>query len=260
MKENSRHGQDECPADAASVRTATKLKAKGLLQRRRSAPCGISIDVHLLRDAIRPSRYSLFNQLPLFPPEDLLGLESQIQASTQHACTKGGARLCSGPGVSESDARPRTLESFHYDVHLITGPRIQRRSIVIRGNSLFIAKSKLDSASRVKAHVRLQEAWVSSCVDEVCELSVPSDQAFVLGWPISNHVLLFSCTEHRNTCLTIFEEHNRQGEGEGGTQVHPTESGGTRHRRCRLCQNTRSKQYNNRPGSDTDGTPLLRHV
>lgn len=57
-----------------------------------------------------------------------------------------------------------------------------------------------------KDQLRLSEMWVTDCMGEVMEATLPPNTAFVLGWPITNCVAAFSSPEEKSLWYTLLSK------------------------------------------------------
>ena len=57
-----------------------------------------------------------------------------------------------------------------------------------------------------KEQLRLAEMWVTDCMGEVMEATLPTNTAFVLGWPVTNCVAAFSSPEEKNLWYNVLSK------------------------------------------------------
>ncbi|KAM9321169.1 rho GTPase-activating protein 20 [Gastrophryne carolinensis] len=109
----------------------------------------------------------------------------------------------------------------HSHVQLKTGLQTQDRHLFLFTDILVIAKSKSPSHYKLKQHVRVEEMWTASCMEEVCEGSTYPDRSFVIGWPVTNCVATFSTPEEKEKWLVLLERHIREGKENNHPKIIP---------------------------------------
>ena len=50
---------------------------------------------------------------------------------------------------------------------------------------------------KLKEQLKLVDMWMTDCVAEVMESTLPPDTAFVIGWPMTNCLAAFSTPEEK---------------------------------------------------------------
>ncbi|XP_063288130.1 rho GTPase-activating protein 20-like [Pelobates fuscus] len=87
-------------------------------------------------------------------------------------------------------------------VQLTSGWQTQERHLFLFNDSLVIAKSKSSSSLKLKKQVHLNELWITSCLSEISEKKLSSDNSFVLGWPTTNYIVTFSSSDTKEKWLS----------------------------------------------------------
>lgn len=59
---------------------------------------------------------------------------------------------------------------------------------------------------KLKHRIRVCELWIADCIDDITELTRPTDKSFVIGWPTTNYVATFRSLELKETWLNKFKE------------------------------------------------------
>ncbi|XP_064422559.1 rho GTPase-activating protein 20 isoform X2 [Latimeria chalumnae] len=90
-------------------------------------------------------------------------------------------------------------------VQLTTGLQTQERHLFLFSNMLVIAKSKSSSSLKLKKQVHLCEMWTASCVNEVSEKKMSTENSFVIGWPTTNCIITFSSSEVKEKWLSALQ-------------------------------------------------------
>jgi len=96
-------------------------------------------------------------------------------------------------------------------VKIITGLQSHERYFFLFDDTLIIGKptGRQRSQHRLykrKDQLRLSEMWVTDCMGEVMEATLPPNTAFVLGWPITNCVAAFSSPEEKSLWYTLLSK------------------------------------------------------
>lgn len=94
---------------------------------------------------------------------------------------------------------------LHGHAQLKTGLQTQDRHLFLFTDVLVIAKAKSANHFKQKAQVCVREMWTAGCLEEVCEGTLIPERSFVMGWPTSNCVAVFSSTEHKDKWLSLLK-------------------------------------------------------
>ncbi|KAK3593139.1 hypothetical protein CHS0354_018271 [Potamilus streckersoni] len=121
------------------------------------------------------------------------------------------------PGRSYNLQRQYLMEGH---VEFATGMQTQDRYMFLFSDLLLVAKQKSNTTFKLKQRIRVRELWISSCIDDVAEITRPPDRSFVLGWPTTNVVATFRSVELKDTWLNKFKE---QIEAEKRKEMMPKE-------------------------------------
>ncbi|TRY80182.1 hypothetical protein DNTS_003416 [Danionella cerebrum] len=78
--------------------------------------------------------------------------------------------------------------------HLTSGLQSKERLLLLFSDSLIIAKTK-SLYLKLKAHVRLSDIWLASCVHNITDKKLTSKNSFVIGWPTTNYAVTFSSSD-----------------------------------------------------------------
>ncbi|KAM6300049.1 rho GTPase-activating protein 20-like [Aegotheles albertisi] len=144
----------------------------------------------------------------------------QRRRSTPSAITKALSK-------SKYHSRENTLSSSHPDnglpsgvfsspgstfilderVQLTVGLQTQERHLILFSDVLVIAKSKSSSSLKLKKQVPLSEVWTGTCLSEVTEKKMGSENSFVIGWPTTNYVVTFSSADVKDRWLSALLWH-----------------------------------------------------
>ena len=66
---------------------------------------------------------------------------------------------------------------------------------------------------KLKHRIRVCELWISFCIDDVTEITRPSDRSFVIGWPTTNVVATFKSFDLKETWLNKLTEQIQEERG-----------------------------------------------
>ncbi|XP_050530835.1 rho GTPase-activating protein 20-like isoform X2 [Daktulosphaira vitifoliae] len=117
----------------------------------------------------------------------------------------------STPNKVRSDSpRKFIMES---PVQFINGVNCQERHLFLFNDLLLVAKAKSGGNFKLKDKVRVSEIWLNdtpAVVDEVAELPRSSDTSFVIGWPTTNYVAVFSTQATRNLWWSKLVEESQE--------------------------------------------------
>ncbi|XP_009994941.1 PREDICTED: rho GTPase-activating protein 20-like [Chaetura pelagica] len=92
-------------------------------------------------------------------------------------------------------------------VQLTMGLQTQERHLILFSDVLVIAKSKSSSSLKLKKQVHLSEVWTGTCLSEVTEKKMSSENSFVIGWPTTNYVVTFSSADVKEQWLSALLWH-----------------------------------------------------
>ncbi|XP_053328971.1 rho GTPase-activating protein 20-like [Spea bombifrons] len=105
-------------------------------------------------------------------------------------------------------------------VQLTSGWQIQERHLFLFTDTLIIAKSKSSSSLKLKKQVHLNDMWTTSCISEISERNLSTDNSFVIGWPTTNYIVTFSSPETKEKWLSTLCWHiNEVKKNEHGKSV-----------------------------------------
>ncbi|XP_030065663.1 rho GTPase-activating protein 20 [Microcaecilia unicolor] len=90
---------------------------------------------------------------------------------------------------------PNSVFILDERVQLTMGLQTQERHLFLFSDTLIIAKTRASSSLKFKKQVRLSEMWTASCIEEVTEKRINTQNSFVIGWPVTNYVVTFSSSE-----------------------------------------------------------------
>lgn len=76
-------------------------------------------------------------------------------------------------------------------LHPLQGVQAQERHLFLFSDLLLVAKSRSGGNFKLKEKVRVSEMWLSSCLEDVAEVTKSHDTSFVMGWPTTNVVATF---------------------------------------------------------------------
>ncbi|XP_050442931.1 rho GTPase-activating protein 20-like isoform X2 [Adelges cooleyi] len=117
----------------------------------------------------------------------------------------------STPNKVRSDSpRKFIMES---PVQFINGVHCQERHLFLFNDLLLVAKAKSGGNFKLKDKVRVSEIWLNdtpAVLDEVAEIPRSSDTSFVIGWPTTNYVAVFSTQATRNLWWSKLVEESQE--------------------------------------------------
>ncbi|KAL5241046.1 hypothetical protein ACI65C_008456 [Semiaphis heraclei] len=98
-------------------------------------------------------------------------------------------------------------------VQFVNGVHCQERHLFLFNDLLLVAKAKSGSNFKLKDKVRISEIWLNespAVIDEVAEIPKSSDTSFVIGWPTTNYVAVFSTQATRNLWWSKLAEESQE--------------------------------------------------
>ncbi|VVC26378.1 Hypothetical protein CINCED_3A017878 [Cinara cedri] len=98
-------------------------------------------------------------------------------------------------------------------VQFVNGVHCQERHLFLFDDLLLVAKAKSGSNFKLKDKVRISEIWLNespAVIDEVAEIPKSSDTSFVIGWPTTNYVAVFSTQATRNLWWSKLTEESQE--------------------------------------------------
>ncbi|XP_053397024.1 uncharacterized protein LOC123551571 isoform X3 [Mercenaria mercenaria] len=91
-------------------------------------------------------------------------------------------------------------------VEFSRGMQTQDRYLFLFSDLLLVAKQKSNTTFKLKHRIRVCELWIADCIDDVTEITRPTERSFVIGWPTTNYVATFRSLELKETWLNKFRE------------------------------------------------------
>ncbi|XP_071955173.1 uncharacterized protein [Antedon mediterranea] len=157
-------------------------KFKGLVMRRRSAPSAV------IRSAFN-NRNKSTDKSPTSP--SAFQVLSSLANESGHPYSNNNREFISEVPVT-----------------LISGLQSQERYLFLFSDLLLVAKpNKSHTSFKLKARLRVSELWLSTCIDEVSEVSNPAEKSFVLGWPTTSYVVTFSSIAMKELWQNLLSKH-----------------------------------------------------
>ncbi|KAK7107248.1 uncharacterized protein [Littorina saxatilis] len=160
--------QDRFPHDDLNLQdknNKTQPKPRGLSLRRRSAPSAVVF--RSLSGNRSRSSSALWSQ------NNMGRKDADTFTTIKQAADSSRLYIMEGP------------------VQFAMGMQTQDRYIFLFSDLLLVAKQKNSTTFKLKFRVPLCDVWLSTCVDEVTELTRPLDRSFVIGWPTCNVAATF---------------------------------------------------------------------
>ncbi|KAG0720622.1 Rho GTPase-activating protein 20 [Chionoecetes opilio] len=100
----------------------------------------------------------------------------------------GGGGL---PPNRTREGRPKRQFIMETPATFTTGVQSQERHLFLFSDLLLVAKARSGGNFKLKEKVRVSEMWLSSCLDDVAEVSKSQETSFVVGWPTTNVIASF---------------------------------------------------------------------
>ncbi|XP_064404393.1 uncharacterized protein LOC135349721 isoform X2 [Halichondria panicea] len=178
---------------------------------RYAVTCVISVVQEREQQLVRSQNKSNLQQVQSRFPNDNLkllereGLERRSKSINYPRLTSHSTPKSRGSEVIlESVDGPSTVRLYLTEgpVRIISGMHTHERFFFLFDDLLIIAKPIRKQKSQHKTYkrkeqLRLSDMWVTDCISEVMESTLPADTAFVIGWPMTNCMAAFSTPEEK---------------------------------------------------------------